>query len=125
MKAPHTQSPMLSYHQALLRLQDRDPPKDLYLLNRRQFAPGVSKLIEVSIFDTLILRRVLTQTHMRKGQCLVGEREVCQKRTFLTQPLGESPLCEFGSVLFLLLPHCCQRTLGRACPLFATLVNLI
>jgi hypothetical protein len=24
----------------------------------------------------------------------VGEREVYQKRTFLTQPLGESPMCE-------------------------------
>ncbi len=41
-----------------------------------------------------VLTRVLTQILVRKDQCLVGEKEVCQKRTFLTQPHRESPLCE-------------------------------
>ena len=38
IRPQHAQSATLSHHQALLRLQDRDPAKDLCLLNRRRVA---------------------------------------------------------------------------------------
>ena len=72
---------------ALLRLQDRDPARDLYLVNRRRVVPGSQNSSSCQVFDTLILRQIL----LCKDQCLVGEREVYQKRSFLIQLKKRTP----------------------------------